>query len=140
MRDFDLDLGKDLVVKYVEVSLSNKLNYTTVYNVQNTRLNMRCGYNTRTKSRWIVITDSVGDILLSQTFLRHKKRCELNFNANLNNLNYYLTLKLKDNTRELPKDYDYINWADDFDLYFVGYSFDLEERLKDNRTILYVGN
>lgn len=140
MDELEYEIIGDSGVKYVEVTVSNKLNYITNYNLQNTQITMRCGYNIRSKSRWVILYDSQGDILLPQTFLRHKKRCELNFNSNLNNLNYYLTLKLKDNSKVLPNDYDYANWADDFDLCFVGYEFDMVRRMKRNFRIIRVGN
>ena len=101
---------------------------------------MRCGYNTRNKQRWITLTDRSGNVLLSQTFLQHKKECELNFNSNEYNLDYFVTLVLKDESKVIPDNYDYINWANDFNLYFIGHEHDISERIKSNLTIVLVGN
>ena len=140
MQDFDWDLNKDLRTKYIQLSLSNTYNYITKFSLQGTGLTMQCGYNTRNKLRWVVLYDRDGDIVLPQTFLKFKKRCELNFNAELNNLDYYVTLKPKDHTKNFPEDYDYADWGDDFDMCFVGFSYQLRERLDNNLRKIKLGN
>ena len=137
---FDYELSDDYHISYTKVSLSNELNYTTNFNIQNVSIFMRCGYNTRNKQRWIALTDRSGNVLLSQTFLQHKKECELNFNSNEYNLDYFVTLVLKDESKVIPNNYDYINWANDFNLYFIGHELDISERIKSNLTIVLVGN
>ena len=84
--------------------------------------------------------DRDGDVVLPQTFLKFKKRCELNFNAELNNLDYYVTLKPKDHTKNFPEDHDYADWGDDFDMCFVGFSYQLRERLDNNLRKIKLGN
>lgn len=140
MAVFDYELKNDLITKYVSVTLSNSYNYTTKYNLQGVQVTMRCGYNTRNKSRWIILMDKNGDLLLSQTFIKYGKRCELNFNSNEKNLNYYVTLKVKDVNKKFADDYDYLGWAKDFDLCFVGYEYSIEERLESNIRNNLVGN
>ena len=137
---FDYELADDYHISHTKVSLSNEFNYTTNFNIQNVSIFMRCGYNTRNKQRWITLTDRSGNVLLSQTFLQHKKECELNFNSNEYNLDYFVTLILKDESKVIPNDYDYINWANDFNLYFIGHEYDISERIKSNLTIVLVGN
>lgn len=140
MTSNDDDLIEDLVMNYVSVTLSNAFNYSTKFNFQSTQISMVCGYNPRNKSRWIALTDLKGNILLSQTFLKVGKRCELNFTANQYDLNYYVTLKPKIPSKAFPPDYDYSNWANDFDLCFVGYAYSLVERMEINGRKLLVGN
>jgi hypothetical protein len=101
---------------------------------------LRYGYNTRNKKRWIIITNNSGEPLLSQTFLKYGKRCELNSLAKQYDLDYYVTLKNKDVSKVYPKDYDYLNWAKDFDICFVGYEESLSERLRINERKFFVGN
>lgn len=140
MSDIDYKLLKDLEVKYVSVSLSNLPNYNTKFNLQSTRIFMQCGYNFRSKTRWIILTDASGDVLLTQTFLKYRRRCELNFESNRLDLDYYVTLKPKDIAFEMPDGYDYLNWADDFDICFVGHAHSLTERLNINGRKYFVGN
>lgn len=140
MTGFDFNLKNDLSLKYITVSLSNSLFYNTKFSLEGTQISMQCGYNPRNKLRWVILTDSDGDVLLTQTFLKYKKRCELNFYSNLNNLNYYLTLKPKIGTDVYTDDYDYSSWANDFEMCFVGYSQDLEDRLQNNLRFIRVGN
>lgn len=140
MSGFDFELESELTYKYTVLSVSNKENYTTRFILQGVQINLSCGYNTRNGLRWVVLRDSDGDVLLSQTFLKFGKRCELNFISNLNNLNYYLTIKPKETNTSFSDSYDYLNWADDFELCFVGYAQALLERLKNNSRIIRVSN
>lgn len=140
MRTFDSKLQYELNNKYVTLTLSNKSNYTTSFVLQGVQVNMLCGYNSRNRLRWIVLKDSDGYIMLSQTFLKFGKRCELNFTANLNNLNYYVTLKPKVSGSSFSDSYKYLNWATDFEICFVGYAQSLQDRLDSNKTIVLVGS
>lgn len=124
----------------VTISLSDRPHYTTKTSIMGKVINIRCSYNTRTKLRWITITDNSNRPLLSQTFLKSKKQCELNFLSNLYNLSFYVTLKQKDLSKEISNDYDYLNWSDDFNMYFVGSTQDLQDRLRVNGRTAYVGN
>lgn len=139
-KTFDDELINDYQLRYIKVSLSNELQYTTTFSIQNVQIFMRCGYNTRNKQRWVVLSDKDGNVLLSQTFLKYKKECELNFNSNEYNLSYFITLAPKNSTKTFDDDYDYTNWANDFNLYFIGYEHEIDERLKSNLIITLVGN
>jgi len=140
MQGFDYELQKDLTTKYVSVSLHDTPHYRTKFNLNSVQVNMLCGYNTRNKMRWITLTDANEKPLLSQTFIKYGKRCELNFLANEHDLEYYVTLKTKDTTKKFPDDYDYLNWSKDFEIYFVGYEYSMVGRLESNLRKILVGN
>lgn len=140
MSDIDYNLLTDLRVKYVSVTLTNAPNYSTKFNLQSTRINMQCGYNYRNKLRWVILTDDSGNVLLPQTFLKFKKRCELNFEAEVLDLDYYITLKPKKSFFSIAEDYDYLNWANDFDICFVGHEYSLTKRMDANGRRVFVGN
>lgn len=140
MTEFDFNVKDDLVTKYVSVSLHDTPHYRTKFNLASVQVIMLCGYNTRNKMRWIILTDAEGDPLLTQTFIKYGKRCELNFVANQHDLNYYVTLKAKDKTKKFTEGYDYLNWSKDFDICFVGYEYSLVERLDSNLRKVLVGN
>lgn len=89
--------------------------------------------------RWIMITDQNNNPVLSQTFLKHKKICELNFNANRKGLSFTVTLKPKSKGTSFPDNYDYLNWSKDFDLYFLGRLQTTEDKFHINRRKVYVG-
>ena len=134
MRKFDYNLINELITKYIYVSVNNESYYTSTIVVGSVQMKLTCAYNSLNKQRWISLTDSYGNVLLPQTFLKYGRRCELNFNAELNDLSYYVTLSPKDITkvRHFTNDYDYLNWSNDFRLCFVGMSQSLIERLNDN--------
>ena len=134
MNIFDKSLQRDFETKMFYVELSNNTRYRTKFNIESVQISMSCGYNTRSKTRWIVLTDRNVETLLSQTFLKSKQICELNFYANVVGLRYSLALIPKVGNKDF-KEYNYINWADDFSLAFSGHSTELEERLQNN--ILY---
>ena len=134
MRKFDYNLIDELITKYIYVSVNNESYYTSTIVVGSVQMKLTCAYNSLNKQRWISLTDSYGNVLLPQTFLKYGRRCELNFNAEMNDLSYYVTLSPKDITkvRHFTDDYDYLDWSKDFRLCFVGMSQSLIERLNDN--------
>ena len=134
MRKFDYDLIDELITKYIYVSVNNESYYTSTIVVGSVQMKLTCAYNSLNKQRWISLTDSYGNVLLPQTFLKYGRRCELNFNAEMSDLSYYVTLSPKDITkvRYFTDDYDYLDWSRDFRLCFVGMSQSLIERLNDN--------
>ena len=134
MRKFDYNLVDELITKYIYVSVNNESYYTSTVVVGSVQMKLTCAYNSLNKQRWISLTDSYGNVLLPQTFLKYGRRCELNFNAELSDLSYYVTLSPKDITkvRYFTDDYDYLDWSKDFRLCFVGMSQSLIERLNDN--------
>ena len=121
------------------VSVSNRPHYTSNFTLRGRPFNIRCGYNTRNKKRWIILTDKSDRPILTQTFMSDGKQCQLNHIANRYDLSFMVTLKKKDRYKFIPEDYDYLNWADDFELYFVGTSQSLQERLWVNGREAYVG-
>ena len=134
MRKFDYNLIDELITKYIYVSVNNDSYYTSTIVVGSVQMKLTCAYNSLNKQRWISLTDSYGNVLLPQTFLKYGRRCELNFNAEMSDLAYYVTLSPKDTTkvRYFTDDYDYLDWSNDFRLCFVGMSQSLIERLNDN--------
>ena len=134
MRKFDYNLIDELITKYIYVSVNNESYYTSTIVVGSVQMKLTCAYNSLNKQRWISLTDSYGNVLLPQTFLKYGRRCELNFNAEMNDLSYYVTISPKDITkvRHFTDDYDYLDWSKDFRLCFVGMSQSLIERLNDN--------
>ena len=134
MRKFDYNLIDELITKYIHVSVNNETYYTSKTVVGSVQMKLTCAYNSLNKQRWISLTDTYGNVLLPQTFLKYGRRCELNFNAEMSDLSYYVTLSPKDTTkvRYFTDDYDYLDWSRDFRLCFVGMSQSLIERLDDN--------
>ena len=134
MRKFDYNLIDELITKYIYVSVNNDSYYTSNIIVGSVQMKLTCAYNSLNKQRWISLTDSYGNVLLPQTFLKYGRRCELNFNAEMSDLAYYVTLSPKDITkvRYFTDDYDYLDWSKDFRLCFVGMSQSLIDRLNDN--------
>ena len=140
MSDFDDSLFDDFVTNYVIVPVSDNYNYKTRVRLENNLLVLDVKYNLRNKRRSLSISSVDGDVLLPYTFLDYGRRCELNFNATQIDLNYYVTLLPKSKSFVYDQSYDFLNWSDNFDLCFVGNSFDLKERLDKNIRIRLVGN
>ena len=140
MSDFDDNLFDDFVTNYVIVPISDNYNYKTRVRLENNLLVLDVKYNLRNKRRSLSISSVDGDVLLPYTFLDYGRRCELNLNATQIDLNYYVTLLPKSKSFVYDKSYDFLNWSDNFDLCFVGNSFDLKERLDKNIRIRLVGN
>ena len=138
---YDYELKDRLITKYVKVSLSDVFSYTTTTTLNGVQIHITVGYNTFNKQRWVFIKDDGNNILLPQTFLKYGRRCELNFNAELNNLSYYVTLKPKSmsNVLNLVENYDYEYWSEYFDLCFVGFEYELIEKLNTNNFLYLVG-
>ena len=74
MSKYDYDLADKLVTKYTTISLNDIINYTTTSVVGGAQIKLTFGYNSFNKKRWMVITDSGGNILLPQTFLAYGRR------------------------------------------------------------------
>ena len=139
---YDYELKDKLITKYVKVSLSDVFSYTTTTSLEGVQIYITVGYNTFNKQRWVFIKDSGGNILLPQTFLKYGRRCELNFNAEISNLHYYVTLRLIDKSKEAivtNADYDYQYWSQDLVLCFVGFEQELWEKIDDNYRLYLVG-
>lgn len=137
---FDDSLIDDYTINYTKVSVSDVFNYKTRIRLENNILVLDIKYNLRNKRRSISISSVDGDVLLPHTFLDYGRRCELNFNATQIDLDYYVTLSPKSKSFVYNKVYDFSNWSTDFDLCFVGASYELRERLDKNIRIRLVGN
>ena len=140
MSDFDDNLFNDFITNYVIVPVSDNYNYKTRVRLENNLLVLDVKYNLRNKRRSLSISSVDGAVILPYTFLDYGRRCELNFNATQIDLNYCVTLLPKSKSFVYDKSYDFLNWSDNFDLCFVGNSFDLKERLDKNIRIKLVGN
>ena len=140
MSAFDKDLFDDFVTDYTSVTLVNTYNYHTNFRINSTYVVMNVRYNPRNKRREISLETIDGETLLTNTFVSYGRRCELNNNAVFNGLNYYVILKPIVETKTFSDDFDYINWADDFVLCFVGYDQSLVERMNVNLRVKLVGN
>jgi len=137
---FDDSLIDDYLINYTKVTVSNVFNYKTRIRLENNILVLDIKYNLRNKRRSLSISSVDGEVLLPYTFLDYGRRCELNFNATQIDLDYYVTLSPKSKSFVYNKGYDFNNWATDFDLCFVGASYELRERLDKNIRIGFVGN
>lgn len=140
MVDIDYKLLSDSIVTATTVSLSNEPDYQTKFNLDSVQIYMTCSYNTRNKLRSIILLDRFGTVLLRQTYLKYKKRVELNFYAEQNNLNYFVTLKPKPNVTVVSNNHDYLNWREDFDLCFIGKSQDVVDRANLSYRQILTGN
>ena len=137
---FDDSLIDDYVINYTKATVSDVFNYKTRIRLENNILVLDIKYNLRNKRRSLSISSVDGEILLPYTFLDYGRRCELNFNATQIDLDYYVTLSPKSKSFVYNKAYDFSNWSTDFDLCFVGSSYELRERLNKNIRIAFVGN
>ena len=137
---FDDSLIDDYVINYTKATISDVFNYKTRIRLENNILVLDIKYNLRNKRRSLSISSVDGEILLPYTFLDYGRRCELNFNATQIDLDYYVTLSPKSKSFVYNKSYDFSNWSTDFDLCFVGASYELKERLDKNIRIRLVGN
>lgn len=137
---FDDSLLDDYIINYTKVTVSDVFNYKTRIRLENNILVLDIKYNLRNKRRSLSISSVDGEILLPYTFLDYGRRCELNFNATQIDLDYYVTLSPKSKSFVYNKGYDFSSWTTDFDLYFVGASYELRERLNKNIRIAFVGN
>ena len=137
---FDDSLLDDYIINYTKVTVSDVFNYKTRIRLENNILVLDIKYNLRNKRRSLSISSVDGEILLPYTFLDYGRRCELNFNATQIDLDYYVTLSPKSKSFVYNKGYDFSSWSTDFDLCFVGASYELRERLNKNIRIAFVGN
>lgn len=137
ISDFSL---KNFLTTNVEISLSNSLSYRTSFSLPSQTIMMKCGYNSRNKGRWIILSDRQGNTLLPQTFLKVNKICELNFNSELLDLDYSLVLLPKRPLKTIGNDYDYINWGNDLAIVFFGNEYSASLRMQKNIRTSLVGN
>ena len=137
---FDDSLIDDYVINYTKATVSDVFNYKTRIRLENNILVLDVKYNLRNKKRSLSISSVDGEGLRTYTYLDYGRRCELNFNATQIDLDYYVTLSPKSKSFVYNKSYDFSNWSTDFDLCFVGASYELRERLNKNIRIASVGH
>lgn len=140
MAEFDSTLADEFSISYTMVKLSNLPDYTTTFSVNGVTLFMSVTYNQRQGRRYISLETKDTEVLLSQTCVVFGRRCELNTNAQFEGLDYYVTLKPKDEALVFSNNQDYLNWADDFELCFVGWDYSFTERKKENIRVRRIGN
>lgn len=137
--EYDYTLNERIVTKYTNVRVLNQPFYTTQFSLDSVQVTMEVGYDPRYKMRWIILKSLTGVLLLKQTYIKNGRRCELNFNSNLYDLDYYVTVIAKDDHFDFES-IDYLNWADDLEICFVGYRYKFQEELDLNYRIDRVGN
>ena len=140
MAEYDNSLVDDIEISYTNVVLNNSPNYKTSFSLNGYPVSMEVGYSDRLNKRWIIIEDRSGTLFLRQTTIDYGRRVELNFNSKQADLDYYVTLRPIDEFKNIPSDYDYINWGNDFVLCFVGKPYSFTERANQNLRVALVGN
>lgn len=125
---------------FVTLAVSDKPHYFTSTMLLNVPVKITCGYNTRNKMRWVIVTDINNTPVLPQTFLKQGKVCQFNFHANRLGLSYSITIKPKDKNFKISDEYDYLNWSNDFEMLFVGRSQSKENARDKNWRNVRVGN
>lgn len=126
-------------ISKVAVSLFDDVRYNTKLTIDSVPLVMVCGYNMRSKLRWISLETQEGDVLLKRSFIKLNRKCALDSLAYEYDLDYYVTLKKKDVNATISESYDYLNWSKDFDLVFVGRSLSKTKSLRNNYIRKVVG-
>ena len=101
----------------LRVKPNNLQSYRSHINIDNLDCIIEVGYNSRLKKRYISVITSNGTVLLERTFLDIGRRVDLNNNAVLLGLQYYVTLEV---IGVLEEDIDFFNWSDTFNISFVG--------------------
>lgn len=132
---FDTDLVNDVYAIQTTIIPNDLAQYSTDFALNGIAVTMLCGYNTRTKTRWVSVKTKDATPLLQQTFLQVGRRCELNFNSNISGLNGYVTL------REISSgEADYLKWSKRYLICFITYEQTVIERLENNLRVKLVGN
>lgn len=126
---FDLDI--------LRITPLNLNSYTTSFNLDFLSVVMEVGYNERLDKRWISLTTTNGTVLLGRTFLDVGRRADLNINARLLGLNYYVILELIDDGRT---DLDFYNWKSQMYITFVGNRTEVQDTIYRTYREEVVGN
>ena len=82
--------------EYVYVSVFNDIRYNTKVSLNGRNLTLICGYNNRSKERWVSLETSDKTVLLKRTPLIEGRVCELDPVSWNYGLDYYITLAKKD--------------------------------------------
>lgn len=122
------------ILRIVPLNLNS---YTTTFNLDFLSVVMDVGYNERLDKRWISLTTTNGTVLLERTFLDVERRVDLNINAQLLGLNYYVTLELNDN---YITEVDFYNWKSQMFISFVGNRIEVKDTIYKTYREQAVGN
>lgn len=116
--------------EYVYVGVFNDIRYNTKVSLNGRNLTLICGYNNRSKERWVSLETGDKTVLLKRTPLIEGRVCELDPVSWNYGLDYYITLSKKDINKELGESYDYLNWGNDFRIAFVGKPYSSNKEMK----------
>lgn len=134
-----VDYLKSYGFGFTFLSLFNDVRYNTRVSLNGRNIVVVCGYSQRTKMRWISLEASNGDVLLRRTPLTYGRECELDPIARNHDLDFVVKLSLKDKSKAIPEDYDYLNWSKDFRLVFIGLPFTSNRKMKRDLLDYLVG-
>lgn len=123
----------------LKVSLHNDIRYQTRINLDSSNLVLYFGYNVRSKSRWVCVTSSDGAVLLKRSIIVFGRDLDLDCNSYNKNLYYKLRLEKKSNVPTEATEFDYLNWANSFNLTFVGSSYNMQRRIKQSTASFLAG-
>lgn len=135
----EVEYLKDYGFSYTIVSLFDDIRYNTRVNIDGRTLTLICGYNNRTKTRWISIETSSGSVLLRRTPLVLGRQCELDSVALNFDMDYLVGISPKDKNKVFPEDHDYLNWSKDFNLVFTGMPYTGTKKMKRDLLDALVG-
>jgi hypothetical protein len=121
----------------IRVKPLNNVNYVTNINIDTLSCRMEVGYNDRTKKRYISLKTLNGTVLLYRTFIDVGRRVELNNNATLLGLNYYVILEP---TQTGVDNRDFFNWKDNYTITFVGNRTEVNDYIDQKYRESVVGN
>ena len=124
-------------MKVIRVIPFNNVNYVTTVNIDTLTCRMEVGYNDRTKKRYISLKTLNGTVLLYRTFIDVGRRVDLNNNAKLLGLNYYVILEPTPNGTD---NRDFFNWKDNYTITFVGNRTEVDDFLDLKYREVVVGN
>lgn len=113
--------------------------HTYVQNLQLDLLNVtiEVGYNERLKKRWISVKTADNTVLLRRTFLDVNRRVDLNNNATLLGLSYYIILDKKPNGFDNK---NFLEWSDNYYISFVGVRREVNDYINNKYREIVVGN
>lgn len=123
----------------LRVSLHNDIRYQTRINLDSSNLVLYFGYNVRSKSRWVCVTSSDGTVLLKRSTIVFGRDLDLDCNAYNKDLYYKIRLEKKSSVSTEATEFDYLNWANSFNLTFVGSSYNMQRRIKQSTASFLAG-
>lgn len=130
---------KDGYFKMNVISVQPLNIHTYVQNLQLDLLNVviEVGYNERIRKRWISVKTADNTVLLRRTFLDVNRRVDLNNNATLLGLSYYIILDKKQNGFDNK---NFLEWSDNYLIKFVGVRREVNDYINNKYREIVVGN